>query len=249
MSEIPNSVDFDDYLKPTYFIDSDSPIVTSFARNAVENSMSIKEKAVKLFYAVRDKIIYDPYRIEFSKEAFRASTIIGKGYGYCVAKAIVLTAAARSQGIPTRLRFADVRNHLTTERLRRLMKTDVFYFHGYSEFYINNRWIKVTPTFNLSLCEKFKVKPLDFNGEEDAIFHPFDKEGRRHMEYIFDHGPYTDVPYEKIIMMFKKHYPVYFDSDRQYRTGSFDREAELETEKTQNKRDLSFGYIHKPDSL
>lgn len=230
MFDASKRTDTDVFLKPTYYIDSDSEVVISFARDAVGNSTSAKERVVKLFYAVRDRIIYDPYRIDFTKEAFKASTIIGKGYGYCVAKAIVLTAAARSQGIPSRLRFADVKNHLTTERLRLLMKTDIFYFHGYTELYMSGRWIKVTPTFNLSLCEKFKVKPLDFNGEKDAIFHPFDMEGRRHMEYIFDHGPYVDVPYEKIIEMFKKHYSGYFDKNRGEEAGSFDREAQLETE-------------------
>lgn len=216
------------YLQPTDFIDSDSPVVAAYARQAINGATTKEEKAIRLYTTVRDGIQYDPYRIDFTRHDFRASTIIGKGYGYCVAKAIVLTAVGRWAGIPSRLRFADVRNHLTTERLKKLIKTDVFFFHGYTEFLLGGRWIKVTPTFNSTLCARFRVKPLDFDGEHDAIFHPYDMEGRRHMEYVTDHGPFTDVPYEKIIEVFKTHYGVFFQKEKPVAAGAFDREAETD---------------------
>lgn len=216
------------YLQPTDFIDSDSPVVAAYARQAINGATTKEEKAIRLYTTVRDGIQYDPYRIDFTRHDFRASTIIGKGYGYCVAKAIVLTAAGRWAGIPSRLHFADVRNHLTTERLKKLINTDVFFFHGYTEFLLGGRWIKVTPTFNSTLCARFRVKPLDFDGEHDAIFHPYDMEGRRHMEYVTDHGPFTDVPYEKIIEVFKTHYGVFFQKEKPVAAGAFDREAETD---------------------
>ncbi len=215
-----------EFLQPTEFIDSDSSEVVTFTDQAIEGASSQKEKAIKLYNAVRDEIQYDPYRIDFTPEAFRASVIIGKGYGYCVAKAIVLAAAGRAAGIPSRLRFADVRNHLTTERLRQIMKTDLFIYHGYTEFMLNGRWLKVTPTFNRSLCERFHVKPLDFDGENDAIFHPYDVDGRRHMEYVTDHGAFADVPYDKIIEMFETHYGGYFQKGKKDAVGDFEGEAE-----------------------
>lgn len=213
------------YLQPTDFIDSDSPVVAAYARQAINGATTKEEKAIRLYTTVRDGIQYDPYRIDFTRHDFRASTIIGKGYGYCVAKAIVLTAAGRWAGIPSRLHFADVRNHLTTERLKKLIKTDVFFFHGYTEFLLGGRWIKVTPTFNSTLCARFRVKPLDFDGEHDAIFHPYDMEGRRHMEYVTDHGPFTDVPYETISEVFKTHYGVFFQKEKPVASGAFDRAA------------------------
>ncbi|MDI9570173.1 MAG: transglutaminase family protein [Pseudomonadota bacterium] len=222
----PEEEDLSIYLQPTEFIDSDSPVVAAYARQAIADAGTDREKAIRLYTAVRDGIQYDPYRIDFTRLDFRASTIIGKGYGYCVAKAIVLAAVGRHAGIPSRLRFADVRNHLTTERLRRLMKTDLFIYHGYTEFLLGGRWIKATPTFNSSLCARFRVKPLDFDGESDAILHPYDMEGRRHMEYVTDHGPFADVPYDTIIEMFKTHYGVYFQKEKPVAAGAFDREAE-----------------------
>ncbi|HYA14393.1 MAG TPA: transglutaminase family protein [Syntrophales bacterium] len=221
--------DLQQYLRSTYFIDSDAAEVIDFAGDAVDGKAASLEKGVALFYAVRDKIRYDPYDIDLEKqESFKASVIISNGYGYCVAKAIVLAAAARAAGIPSRLGFADVRNHLSTERLRRLMKTDTFIFHGYAELFLENNWVKATPTFNISLCDKFGVKPLDFNGKSDSLFHPYDREGKRHMEYMRDHGNYADVPYKRIIKNFRKYYPAYFQIGGISRESDFEKEAAAE---------------------
>lgn len=220
----------EEYLKSTEFVDSDSPEIRDFARKAVAGATMPREKAVKLYYAVRDGIYYDPYRIGPDRESFKASRILKNGYGYCVAKAVVLAAVLRAQDIPCRLHFADVRNHLTTERLRNLMQTDIFFYHGYNDIWLSGRWVKVTPTFNLSLCEKFRVKPLDFDGIHDAVFHPFDQEGRRHMEYITDHGFFADLPFDAIMNTF---ITCYGDLVAQYvreaaANGAFEQEARIE---------------------
>jgi transglutaminase-like putative cysteine protease len=198
--------------------------VTGFAR-AHAKGETAAERAISLFRAVRDEILYDPYNIVLAPDAFRASVIIGKRRGYCVAKAIALAAVARVAGIPARVGFADVKNHLSTERLRRLMKTDVFVFHGYTELHLNGRWFKVTPTFNMSLCEKFGVRPLEFDGTSDCLFHEYDSRGRRHMQYLRDHGAFADVPFERIVEEFDRHYPGFFPRDGSPVGGDFEREA------------------------
>lgn len=223
--------DLNQYLSPTYYIDSDASLVAAFAGIEAGDKETPVERGIALFYAVRDKIRYDPYRIDLAnRDAFKASVIISKGYGYCVAKAIVLAAVARAVGIPSRLGFADVRNHLSTERLRQLMKTDTFIFHGYTELFLDDHWVKATPTFNLSLCDKFGVNPLDFNGRNDGLFHPYDREGNRHMEYIRDHGPFADVPYDRIVVNFRKYYPAYLQIQGAAREDDFEREAVVEKE-------------------
>lgn len=213
------------YLKPTPFIDSDSPSIIEFAKQFIGDAKTDIEKAVKLFYAVRDEIRYDPYNINFTHEGLKASIILGRRYGYCVAKAIVLTAAARSVGIPARLGFADVINHLATERLKSLMQTDIFAWHGFSELFLDGRWVKATPTFNLSLCRRFGVKPLEFDGRHDALFHEFDSRGNRHMQYVSDHGSFADLPYDTILENFRKYYPAYFCDDGSPIAGNFEKEA------------------------
>ena len=112
----------------------------------------------------------------------RASQVIEQGYGWCVPKAALLAAAARAAGIPARVGYADVRNHLSTQRMRETMQTDVFIWHGYAELWLQGAWIKSTPAFNVELCERFGLLPLEWDGRSDSLYHPFDGEGRRHME-------------------------------------------------------------------
>jgi transglutaminase-like putative cysteine protease len=220
--------DFRNYLRPTFYIDSDAPAVVAFARDRA-NGKTDTERAISLFRAVRDEIRYDPYNILLSPREFKASIILGRGKGYCVAKAIALAAVARAASIPSRLGFADVKNHLSTERLRRLMKTDVFVFHGYSELYLNGSWFKVTPTFSMSLCEKFGVRPLEFDGMSDCLFHEYDRKGNRHMQYIHDHGVFADVPFERIAESLQSHYPEFFPRSGAAVGGDFSDEALKET--------------------
>ncbi|MEW6440275.1 MAG: transglutaminase family protein [bacterium] len=215
----------EDYLRSTEFLDADSPAIIEFARSRAAGASGAAEKAVRIFYAVRDEIRYDPYSLDLSRSHFKASATLARGRGFCIPKAVLLAAACRAEGVPSRLRFADVRNHLTTERLKSLMGGDVFYFHGYTELFLRNRWIRVTPTFNLSLCERFNVKPLDFDGEHDAVFHQFDRLGNRHMEYLKDHGAYADLPYEKVVEVFEIHYLPRVGSATPLAAGDFEAEA------------------------
>lgn len=227
------------FLSPTEFIESDSPEIRAFAEKAAAGAATPREKAVRLYYAVRDGIYYDPYRIDIERSSFKASTTLKRGWGYCVAKAVLLAACLRGEGIPGRLHFADVRNHLTTERLKKIMQTDTFFYHGYNDIFLDGRWIKVTPTFNLSLCEKFRVKPLDWDGVNDAVFHPFDLTGRRHMEYINDHGSYADLPYDEIINSFLTCYGNEAKenlSRANDRPESFAEEGEREAQKFESER-------------
>jgi transglutaminase-like putative cysteine protease len=188
----------ENFLAATYFLDHDSVPVSRFAAEACEGIDGAREKAVALYYAVRDGIRYDAYRIDFSREGFRASRALADGYGFCISKAALLSAAARHVGIPARLGFGDVRNHLSTEKLRNKMKTDLFIFHGYSELLIEGRWVKATPAFNLGLCTKFGVLPLEFDGRSDSVFHPFKADGSLHMEYVRDRGTFADIPFDLI---------------------------------------------------
>ncbi len=199
------------YLNPTEFIDCDAPEIIDFVdreAGGIENSI---DKAVKLYYWVRDNIRYNYYSVSLERHSFKASNILNAKEAFCIPKAILLTALARTTGIPARLGFADVRNHLATEKLLKQIKTDIFVFHGYSELYLHGKWVKATPAFNLSLCEKFKVKPLEFDGLSDSIFHPFDEEGLKHMEYLVDHGSFANLPYDMMIHAFHKAYPHFFD--------------------------------------
>jgi len=197
----------DRWLRATACLDADHPRIRALAEQATAGVRDPVARAVRLYYAVRDGLRYDPYSVEFSLPGLRASAVVARGAGYCVAKAGVLAAAARAAGIPARLGFADVRNHLATPRLLALMGTDVFYYHGYTELRLGTRWLKATPAFNIELCQRFGVQPLEFDGQTDSLFHPFDVEGQRHMEYLQDRGSRDDMPVEELREAMARYYP------------------------------------------
>ncbi len=194
------------YLQPTATIESNHPAVRAFAEESAAGAKNQVGTAVALYYAVRDGIRYDPYQVVLRVDGFKASTTLAAGRAWCVPKAILLAACCRALGIPARLGFADVRNHLSTERMRQNMKTDVFLWHGYTEIWLDGRWLKATPAFNVELCHKFRLKPLEFDGRTDSIYHPFDLDGNRHMEYLNFRGEYADTPVEAIADSFRKFY-------------------------------------------
>ena len=200
-------------LQSTSFIESEAPEVIRFAREAVSDAKNDVEKGVMLYYAVRDEIRYDPYRITLGEDCYRATTVLRERAAYCIPKAVLLTAAARAVGIPSALGFADVKNHLTSEKLLKAMGTDLFIYHGYSMLKLDGNWVKATPAFNLSLCEKFGVKPLEFDGRSDALFHPYDAQNRRHMEYVNERGIFADMPFEEIVSQFRSLYGKFFQQD------------------------------------
>jgi transglutaminase-like putative cysteine protease len=215
-------------LAATPLIDSDHPAVLAFARQHAQGSDE-RERAVALYYAVRDGFRYDPYRADLSPAGMKASTVLAQGVGWCVPKATLLAAACRAAGIPARLGFADVRNHLSTERMRRNMETEVFYWHGYTEIWVEGAWRKATPAFNLGLCQKFGLLPLEFDGRADSIYHPFDAAGNRHMEYVAQRGAFDDLPLAQIVADFQQHYPRWMAGMAQQREADFLAEVERET--------------------
>jgi transglutaminase-like putative cysteine protease len=193
-------------LAPASMVDSDHPEVIRFARTHAQGPDDTA-RAVALYYAVRDGLRYDPYRIDMSVHGLKASTALALGYGWCVPKAALLAAACRAAGIAARVGYADVRNHLSTERMRQSMGTDLFVWHGYTDIWLDGAWRKATPAFNLSLCERFGLLPLEFDGRTDSIYHPFDRAGNRHMEYVRQHGAFDDVPVQRMLDDFAHHYP------------------------------------------
>ena len=188
------------YLLPTAIIDSDSPLILEHAEKIIDTAVSSAvEKAVKLYYAVRDGIWYDPYYPFYRAEHYRASNVLKSGRGFCVSKASLLCALGRACGVPSRIGFATVRNHLATRQLIDFLGTDLFVYHGFTEFYLDGRWVQATPAFNVELCKRHKVVPLEFNGREDSIFQPFSLEKKQFMEYLDDHGTYADIPVDDLV--------------------------------------------------
>ena len=194
------------YLEPTEIIDSTHPRIRDFAMEVVGTISDPVERAVKLYLAVRDGIRYDPYSPFHLPEHYRASVVLKRGRSFCVPKVSLLCALGRACSIPSRVGFATVKNHLATKELIDFLGSNVFVYHGFVEFHLEGKWVKATPAFNRELCERHKVKPLEFNGREDSLFHPFNQENRKYMEYIEYHGTFADIPVDSIVAAWNEAY-------------------------------------------
>ncbi len=213
------------WLAPSYFLDYQTPRVQDFVAKAVGDAHSPRDKAVRLYYAVRDGVRYDPYRFRIEREWFQASHVLAEGAAYCVPKALLYCACLRSVGIPARPGFADVRNHLATERLLKLSGTDVFTWHGYVSLLLDGDWVKATPVFNIEMCARFQVLPLEFDGKHDSLMQPYDARDQRHMEYINYHGEFDDLPYEQLTAEMRRDYAGLIAAALENQPGAFEREA------------------------
>jgi len=215
------------FLAAGSFIDSDSPQVIAFAKQTIADTTDPRAAILRLYATVRDTIAYDPY-VNFADPAnYRASGVLAASRAFCIGKAALLAASARVVGVPARVGYADVRNHLTSPRLYEKIKTDTFLWHSYTELYLSGRWVKATPAFDRALCDRVGLKPLEFDGDTDSLFHPFDQAGRRHMEYLKDRGTFADVPFDTIKAVFLEKYPGLMSGDRL--AGDFRSEAVAQT--------------------
>ncbi len=189
------------------FIDSENPEVRAFAERARNDAVGSLESAINLYYVVRDEIHYDPYYVGAASHYFRASDCLQARRGFCIPKAALLAACARAIDIPARVGFADVKNHLSTSRLDELIGGQVYTWHCYTEMLLEGSWVKATPAFNLELCDRFGVHPLEFDGKTDSLFQQYNRKGQRHMEYVNDRGRFADVPYQEIVTAFQENHP------------------------------------------
>ena len=196
-----------DFSRPARYIDSDHPSVVAFAREAVGGAEGTLHRALALYAAVRDGIAYEAYLDFFKPETYRASAVLAAGKGFCVGKAALLAACARAAGIPARVGYADVKNHMTSKRLYEHLQSDVFIWHSYADLCIDGRWVKATPAFDRRVCDKAGVAPLDFDGRQDSLFQPYSNDGRRFMQYLRDRGTFADVPFEAIRTDLESFYP------------------------------------------
>jgi transglutaminase-like putative cysteine protease len=195
------------FTSPAEFIDSDHPAVVVEAGRLTSGLGDPAARAVALYDAVRDDVRYDPYGDYLAPATYRASAVLAAGTGYCVGKAALFAALCRAVDIPARIGLADVRNHLATARLTEAVGTNVFAYHGYTQVHLGGRWLKASPTFNRTLCDRFGVAPLPFDGRSDALLQSFDGQGRAFMDYIADHGSFFDVPVKFLMREMARTYP------------------------------------------
>jgi transglutaminase-like putative cysteine protease len=210
----------------TAFLDHDSDEVREFVRSVLTSAESTPhERAIRLYYAVRDQVRYEVYGADLSRDGLRASHVVRAGTGMCIHKSVLYAAALRAVGIASRLVLTDVRNHLASDRLKTLLGGDVFHYHCLTSVHLAGKWVKATPTFNKTLCRLYGITPLEFDGTVDSIHHPFDLQGRKHMEFLRNHGEFDDLPYDLIINGLRGAHPRLFTETNRFVAGSLTGDA------------------------
>lgn len=204
--------DLKPYLQPTEFLDFNRKRVLDKALEITEGLKSDEKKSIALFYYVRDGMRYNMYAFNPKIKAnLKASVTLRRKNGFCMSKAVLLSALARAVGIPARIRMVDIINHKINPKIIELMGTNVFHCHGISEILINGTWLKLTPVFDKNTALKAGFVPLiEFDGSHDALFESHDEEGNAFVEYVEDYGTYSDLPIEQIVDIFTKAYPHMF---------------------------------------
>jgi transglutaminase-like putative cysteine protease len=210
-------------LAATEFLDHDSPAIHEFVERVGGETRS--EQVISLYKAVRDGVHYEVYGADLSRDGLRASTVLRRGSGMCIHKSVLYASALRAIGVPSRLVFTDVRNHLASPQLTALIGGDVFRYHCLVSALLNDRWVRATPVFNRLLCKLYRIAPLEFDGTEDSLHHPFDLNGRRHMEFVHQHGEFADVPYERLLAGLRAAHPAIFATENTFTTGSLVADA------------------------
>lgn len=198
-----------EYLCETPFLDFQHVSFEAFTAG-IDPNLPEKEKAIALYFLVRDAFLYDPYHLDLTNEGLKASNVLSKKRSWCVEKSSVLAACLRKFGIPSRLGYAIVTNHIGVEKLTHYLRRDEIVFHGFVDVHLNGKWVKCTPAFDQRICRVSGVTPLDWDGEMDSLFQEFDQ-GKKFMEYKHFYGTFNDVPIELMNAEMKAHYPHLFE--------------------------------------
>jgi len=204
------------YLRPTPAIDCDHESIKEKAHQLTNGKDGVVDKAKNLFYFVRDEIRYNIYLLKDDFRQYQSSATLARGEGFCIQKAIVLAALARSVGIPARLRFAVIRNPLASDKIKKILGGDLFVSHGYNELYIEGKWVKAAPTFDREMCQENRLIPVEFDGINHALLPSHNRDGEPHIEYVRDRGHYDDLPLDEVINWRIQGYgPGYYERLRQ----------------------------------
>ena len=195
----------ENFLKCTEIIDCDSNSIKGKALEVTKGLKTDKEKAVALFYFVRDKIKHNAYVPLYDANRYKASSTLKEGNGMCQNKAILLVALARAVGIPARLGFVDVEDNQLSDSFKQMIGgVNTMPFHGFAELYIDGRWVHASPAYDLATCRKKGFIPVEFDGVNDAKDSEYTKSGQLHMKHIQYHGPYEDLPLDEIYSYYRE---------------------------------------------
>ncbi len=194
------------FLEPTQLIDSNHPEIIAQSKHLTQPTDSPAEKARQIFYFIRDEIRYD-FRLKYTPAEYQASQILKAGRGFCIQKAILFSALARSCGIPAGIYFYDIIDHTLTDFFAKMLRTRMLYHHGIVALHLNGEWFKFDATLDAPLSNRKDYTMVEFFPDQDCLLPAVTKTGEKHIEYAADYGLFPDVSFENIMMWMQAGYP------------------------------------------
>jgi hypothetical protein len=165
----------DEYLRPTIYCDSETPEIQEAASALIKDAQTPEDAALKIFFYVRDEMLFD------LDEPTNASETLRRKTGQCVTKSTLQIALLRAAGIPARYHKVDVHKNC----LKGLISPAVFNQfadsiddHPWCDCYLSERWISCETLIDRTLYEsavrqgiidKKKITTIDWNGETDLV--------------------------------------------------------------------------------
>jgi transglutaminase-like putative cysteine protease len=158
---VASDVDLAPYLAPDDLIQSDHPEILHTASTVVNGAADERERAIKLFYWVRDSIAYC---IESDRSALE---VLREGRGVCVTKTLLHVALLRAAGVAARIGHADYR----ADVLRAIFpdsymdrQPEVYPLHTFAEVYLDGQWITCDATIDREFGAEFGFPVMEFDG-------------------------------------------------------------------------------------
>jgi hypothetical protein len=219
MSADKSMLDFQEFLIESPSFDFTSPEVQDFI-SPFKNKPINPELLIQLYTKVRDHFLYDPYHLDLRKEALKASKVLKKKRAWCVEKSLVFSSACRALGLPAKLGFATVINHLGADKLEEYLGRKEITFHGYSVVYFEGKWLRCTPAFDSRICRLTGVPPLEWDAKSDSLFQK-EVPGGLFMEYTHNYGEFADIPFDLMESEMRSYYPHLFENQYNSREFSF----------------------------
>ena len=192
-------------LSATPFVDCDSPEIQARSAEICQGLATPRDKAVQLFQHVRDEIRYE-FRAKLTREEYVASRVLNDGKGFCVQKAVLLCALARSARIPAAIVLCDLRDQSLSKRITLAMGTNTMYHHGLSALFLDGRWILADASLSPDVVSRKGYRIVDFDGTKDALHSATRLDGSPHAEYIRFHGLNVELPFDEMLRAFMTAY-------------------------------------------
>ena len=192
-------------LAPTRYVESTHPAIVDLVDRLRVRELAPPARAATLFRFVRDEIRYE-FMAKLTPEEYLASHVLQEAKGFCVQKAVLLSALSRAAEVPCAIVLSDLLDHSLSQKIARALGTNVMFHHGLNAFYLDGRWLKVDASLSPDVTTRKGYRVVDFDGTREALLPETTLAGGPHATYERFHGAYAELPFDQMLNAFMSAY-------------------------------------------